>query len=365
MTEIFQYEKDFIRDEIVHPGLKYSSIPVTKPIHLSYLEYFEGNGWTKVAVPEQPTRFRLFDPSGHEVVTLKGLSATRHPASTTRICRFKHFTKKMLDLAGVINPAGTEFMPTEKAIGAEYFRKLPKPAVVKPTNAASSDGVTVGVVSEEQFTAAWDRALGAGNQHTKVLIEQFVEGLEVRAFVINKRVVAAVVRLPPFIVGDGDSTINQLIELDQMARDVNRKIRSKFAVGWSAIENAGYTPGSVPSEGDIVIVGYFKTTALGGLFFDVTDRLHENIKDIAVRATNAIPHLEIAGIDLLLDSVDDPKTVNVIEVNTTPATDLHRYPTYGKARPVEKFVADFYDAEYRERRKDSCVNPMCPTLRYE
>lgn len=353
MSVFFEYEKDFIRKEIVKPGLEYASVPTTKPIHLSYLEHFEGNGWTKVAVPNYPKRFRLFDPSGHEVVTLKSLSATRHPASTTKICRFKHFTKKMLDLAGVANPAGTEFAPSEKAIGAEYFGKLPKPAVVKPTNAASSDGVTVGVVSEEQFAAAWGRALEAGNQHTHVLIEQFVKGLEVRAFVVDNRVVAAVVRLPPFIVGDGKSNIRQLIELDQKARNVNRKIRSKFAVDWPAIENAGHTPDSIPAEGDIVIVGYFKTTALGGLFFDVTDRLHDSVKDIAVRATNAIPHLEISGIDLLVDSVDEPKAVNVIEVNTTPATDLHRYPTYGAARPVERYVAEFYDNEYRERLKDS------------
>lgn len=349
----FEHEKDFIKREIIDARLEYASVPVTKPIHLSYLEYFEKYGWTKEPVPDRPTHFRLFDPSGHAVVTLKGLSATRHPATTTRICRFKHFTKKMLDLADVTNPVGSEFLPTEKAIGAEYFAKLPKPAVVKPTNAASSDGVTVGVVSEKQFAAAWDGAVKAGNEHTRVLVEQFVEGLEVRAFVVNRRVVAAVVRLPPFVVGDGKSNIRQLIELDQKARDINRKIRSKFAVGWSAIESAGYTSTSIPNEGDIVIVGYFKTTALGGLFFDVTDRLHERIEEIAVRATSAIPHLEIAGIDLLLDNVDDPQTVNVIEINTTPATDLHRYPTYGVARPVEKYVADFYDSEYRERLKEA------------
>lgn len=353
MSVFFEYEKAFIRNEIVNRGLKYASVPAVKPINQSYLEFFEANGWTKIAVPDQPKRFRLFDPSGREVVTLKNLSATRHPASTTRICRFKHFTKKMLDLASVVNPPGTEFLPTERAIGAEYFGKLPKPAVVKPTNAASSDGVTVGVVSEEQFEAAWDRALEAGNQHTRVLIEQFVEGLEVRAYVVNKRVVAAVVRLPPFIVGDGKSDISQLVKLDQKARDVNRKIRSVFAVDWSAIENAGYSPDSIPPEGEIVIVGYFKTVALGGVFFDVTDRLHESINGVAVRATTAIPHLEISGIDLLVDSVDAPTVVNVIEVNTTPATDMHRYPTYGVARPVEKFVADFYDDEYRERLKDS------------
>lgn len=349
----FEHEKTFIRKEIVDAHLQYASVPTTKPIHLSYLEYFEEYGWTKEPVPDRPTHFRLFDPSGHEVVTLKGLSATRHPATTTRICRFKHFAKKMFDLAGVTNPSGTEFLPTEKAIGVEYFKKLPKPVVVKPTNAASSEGVTVGVVSEKQFAAAWDGALRAGNELTRVLVEQFVDGLEVRAFVVNKRVVAAVVRLPPFVVGDGKSNISQLIELDQKARDVNRKIRSKFAVDWPAIENAGYTSTSTPSEGDIVIVGYFKSTALGGLFFDVTDRLHERIEDMAVRATSAIPHLEIAGIDLLVDNVDDPRTVNVIEANTTPATDLHRYPTYGVARPVEKYVADFYDAEYCERLKDS------------
>jgi len=360
----FEYEKRFIRSEIVKPGLEYASVPTTKPIHLSYIDYFEGNGWTKAPIPGQPKRFRLFDPSGHEVVTLKRLSATRHPASTTKICRFKHYTKKMLDLAGVANPAGSEFLPTEKEIGAAYFGKLPKPAVVKPTNAASSDGVTVGVVSEEQFATAWDRALEAGNQHTRVLIEQFVEGVEVRAFVVNSRVVASVVRLPPFIVGDNKSSVSQLIKRDQEARDVNRKIRSKFAIDWSVIKNAGYTSESIPTEGDIVVVGCFKTTALGGLFFDVTDRLHDSIEDVAVRATNAIPHLEISGIDLLVDSVDNPGVVNVIEVNTTPATDLHRYPTYGLPRPVEKYVADFYDSEYRERIKGSSSCPTDPTSRH-
>lgn len=339
----------FIKESVVEPGLEINEIPKITPVHLSYVDFFEANGWKSLDVPDHPKHHRMFDPIGKEVVKVRGISATRHPGSTTKICRFKHFTKKMLDLAGVPSPVGAEFAPTEKDIAANYFDRMPKPVVVKPTNASSSHGVSVGVNSLPEFYDAWEYALASGNDRTKVLLEEFVQGVEVRAFVVGSQVVAAAVRIPPFVVGDGKSSMAELLEVERERRRVNKKVRANIIPDWEFVARFGHSADTVPSSGEIVILRHFSTTSLGALFFDITERLSEEIKQIAVNATAAIPHLEIAGIDMLIANLEDPTTAKILEINTTPATDLHRYPAFGELRPVEKYVADYYHSEYLRR----------------
>lgn len=340
----------FIEENIVKHSLEFNEITKVVPMHECLVESFESNGWSSEADPDHQKRFRMFNPVGEFKVAVKGISSTRHPGVTARICRMKEHTKKMLNLAGVSNPTGAEFQLTEEAIAVEYFGKMPKPVVVKPTNSASSHGVSIDVSTVQEFEAAWAKATEDSNDRTRILIEEHVQGLEIRAYVIGDELVAAAVRLPPFIVGNGESTITELITVEKEKRRKNRKLRTNFETDWEFVQKEGLDGDSIPSEKQVVLLHPFKTTGNGGLFYDVTDTIDGGFKDLAVAAKKAIPHLEIAGIDILAQDIDRPDTAVILEINTTPAPDVHRYPAYGEQRPIHKNIADYYHTEFKEHR---------------
>lgn len=342
-----QFVIRFIKEIIVERQLEFNEISNISPMHESLVKSFESNGWSGTADDKHPRRFQMFNPDGEFVVAVKGISATRHPGVTARICRMKEHTKKMLNLAGVPNPTGAEFQLSEQNIAAEYFGQMPKPVVVKPTNSASSHGVSIDVATLEEFESAWDKATEESNERTRILVEEQVQGLEIRAYVVGDKLVAAAVRLPPFVVGDGESTVSELIATEQEKRRRNRKLRTKFETDWDFVHKDGMNENSVPNEGQVVLLHPFKTTSNGALFYDVTETINQGIVDLAVAAKSAIPNLEIAGIDILSQDIDSPQTAVILEVNTTPAPDVHRYPAYGKERPIHQYIADYYHAEYQ------------------
>lgn len=344
-----QYVVRFIEDFILKPGLEINEILETTPMYKSVVECFETNGWTKFGVEGRPRRFRMHNPNGDYGVTVRGISTTRHPSVTTKICRSKHHTKKFLNLAGVATPSGAEFQRDESRIALEFFAKFDTPVVVKPTNASSSHGVSVNVSTPDDFQKAWEVAIEESNENSRVLVEEHIEGIEIRCFVIKDKVVAAAVRLPPFVVGDGASTLDELITSERERRKRNRKVRSLFDVDWTFAEAEGFTKYGVPPLNHVVVLSPFKTTSVGGLFYDITDELDSGIKLLSTAATAAIPHLEIAGIDILTQSISNADSATVIEINTTPAPDLHRYPAFGKRRPIEREIADFYHQDFLKK----------------
>lgn len=136
----------------------------------------------------------------------------RHPIYTEQICQRKHLTKRMLEQDKLPTPGGLDFSPKEKHIARLYFQKMAKPVVLKPTNSGSSHGVTVGVYGSEEFELAWNFALEDGRADSNVLIEEFVQGVELRALVVGDEAVSVVARVQPFVIGNGNETLEALIQ---------------------------------------------------------------------------------------------------------------------------------------------------------
>lgn len=227
---------------------------------------------------------------------------------------------------------------------------MPKPIVVKATDSGGSKGVTVGVFTEEEFDQAWEHALKAGRSSSNILLEEFVSGVELRAFVVGTRVVSVVARLQPFVVGGGTTSVNGLIDALNEKRSVNyRAVKMPLKVNWPFVGKQGHDEASVPDNGEIVFLNPFNIPSVGGLLLDVTDVVAPQIKDIAQRAVATIPGLETAGVDLLVDDLKDENTASIIEINTAAALDLHRYPTHGgNARAIEVDIVDYFHEQYKK-----------------
>ena len=340
----------FVRKELGDAGLGINHLDTTRSAIRSITTRFEELGWSVEAITDSTTRFsrhKIISPDGSEVLSMISGKVYRHPAYTEQICRRKHLTKRMLDLDRVPMPAGADFSAGEREVAAAYFDKMPKPVVIKPTDSGGSKGVSVGVDTRLEFEQAWQHALAEGRKDSNVLVEQFVRGIELRAFVIGDEVVSVVARIQAFVVGNGSAQLETLIEELHEARKVHyRCMKMPVVIDWNFVGKQGHDVNSVPANGQIVYLNPLNTPSIGAFLVDVTGSVCEGIKAMATRAKNSIPHLEIAGIDILVEDLNDERTAYVLEVNTAASLDLHRYVTHGTPRAVDRDIVDYFHTQY-------------------
>lgn len=258
------------------------------------------------------------------------------------IAQDKELTKQLLNAAGVPVPLGRPVADVEDAWVAAQDVGLP--VVVKPQDGNQGKGVTVNIVSREQLVAAY----AAAAEYGEVMVEKFLPGFDFRLLVVGDRLVAAARRDPPQVIGDGTSTVRQLV--DTVNLDPRRgeghatsltKIRlDDIAVG--RLEAQGLTPESVPELGQRVVLRNNANLSTGGTATDVTDTVHPEIAARAVDAAQMVG-LHICGVDMVCENVLVPleeQSGGVVEVNAAPGLRMHISPSFGRGRPVGEAVMD-------------------------
>ncbi|WP_431711860.1 hypothetical protein [Glutamicibacter uratoxydans] len=339
----------FVRETIVEPRLEFNHLKTTKSAINSIINEFQKLGWTTEHVENTKSKVpkhRIISKDGSIILSMSSAKVFRHPMYTEQICQRKHLTKRMLAFEKLPIPAGSDFSPTEKNIARAFFGKIPKPVVIKPTNSGGSHGVTVGVLTIEDFESAWNFAIDEGGSNSSVLIEEFVRGIELRVLVIGDQVVSIVARIQPFVVGDGKSELSFLIKEAENARKVHyRAMQLPVVIDWNFVSKRGYSSESVPKEGDIVFLNPLSLLANGAFYVDITDSVCGPIKSMAVNARKAIPGLEVGGIDILVEDINDVTTAVILEVNTAPSLNIHRYATHGQPRAVDLDIVEYFHAQ--------------------
>lgn len=357
MNTSYTAVKNFIQQEILDAGAEINRLDITRSAIKSITGKFSTLGWSvenTAREGESFSRHLITSPDGLETLKMTGGKVFRHPMATEVICRQKLLTKQLMSLAHIPHPVGISFSSSERAIATAIFPSIPKPVVVKPSNEGASRGVTIGVTSPEEFSAAWNTATQSKHADTRVIIEELVDGVELRAFVVGEDVVSTVVRLQPFVVGDGQATVNELIGQLRQEREINSRARvAKNEIDHDFLRSQRESEQSVPEQGKIVLLNRFTLSSRGAFVVDITSKVAPGIVDMARRAKNAIPGLEIAGVDLLVGDIRDASTAKVVEVNTSAALDLHRYPTHGPARNVDDDIVQHFHNDFLEQARIS------------
>lgn len=272
-----------------------------------------------------------------------------------KICLNKEETKRLLQKKNIPVPIGKRFLLSEsrdKNKIIEYAKFLGFPLVLKPTKGSMGKGVMVNITNEAMFQDSLNYLLNELNEKD-IIVEQYITGNEYRVYVVGNRVVGAVEKLPPNIIGNNKNTIKELIQMKNSERRKNPHLSTKpikidFEV-LNCIEKKGYNLDSVLKEGEQLFLREKNSFSTGGEPIDVTNKLDEKSKRIATKAVEAIPNLYHAGIDMLVNQ--DTGKIAIIEINATPMIGSHLFPEKGKARDVPKAIIDFYFPEtiYTER----------------
>ena len=256
----------------------------------------------------------------------------------------KEGTKSILRDAGVPVPRGTtvsyldELESAIESVGGY-------PIVIKPLDGNHGRGITIDINSWQEAEGAYDAAQEASKSKT-VIVERFYKGQDHRVLVIDGKVVAVAERVPAHVVGDGHSTIAQLIEItnqDPRRGDGHDNVLTKIEVDrttWQLLERLGYTLETVLPEGEVCYLRATANLSTGGVAIDRTDETHPENIWIAQRIAKIIG-LDIAGIDVVTPDISKPlREVDgvIVEVNAAPGFRMHVCPSEGIPRNVAEPV---------------------------
>ncbi len=268
-------------------------------------------------------------------------SETRHIA--VEIASDKEETNRILADLGL--PVPRQIVVHAEAEAVEAAEKLRYPVVVKPLDGNHGRGVSIRMLNGPDVRAAF----GVAREHSRsVVVEQFIEGFDHRLLVVNGELIAAAKRMPGHVVGDGAHNIEQLVEITNQdpRRGVgHEKVLTRLEFDLQAekmLAKANLTRLSVPAAGEVVFLRATGNLSTGGTSIDVTDLVHPDNVEMAVRAARAIG-LDVAGIDFISTDISESYSATrgaICEVNAAPGFRMHVAPSEGKARDVAGPVMD-------------------------
>ncbi len=270
-------------------------------------------------------------------------SQTKHIA--VEISCDKEDTHNLLSDLGLPVPKQYTVYSESRAVRAA--KRIGYPVVLKPLNANHGRGVSINLTDEEQIKTAFNFAREHGTGRA-VLVESFLTGLDHRMLVVNGELVAVAKRVPGHVVGDGKSTISELIDIvnqDPLRGVGHEKVLTQLELDKQArrlLAEADYDENTVLADGDIFYLRSTANLSTGGTAIDMTDVIHPDNKVMAERAVNAVG-LDVGGVDFLTSDITRSyKDIGggIVEINAAPGFRMHVAPSEGQSRDVAGKVMD-------------------------
>ncbi|WP_440897972.1 hypothetical protein ACS127_08405 [Amphibacillus sp. Q70] len=259
----------------------------------------------------------------------------------------KSKTKTYLEKENVATPKGKKFdshVSDQEII--DYAKKLGFPLVIKPTDDSFGRGITANIKDSTHFIEALNHTRYQ-QDYKNIIVEEHIEGDDYRLYVVGNQVVGAIHRTPPYVEGDGQSTISQLIKQKNKLRQKNPRLASclikidQELIAFLKKQNRSLK--TKPKKGEQVLLSYKNNISIGGDAKDKLDQLTDQVKSIAIEAVKAIPELNHCGVDMIIDQ--EQNRAVVIEVNATAHIGSLLFPGQGKARDIPKAIVDYYFPE--------------------
>lgn len=258
----------------------------------------------------------------------------------------KHLTKKILSY---YNLPTANYVQVDKVDTIEEIKTLQFPVVMKPLDGNAGKGVIVGIKTFEEAKQYFIDA------QKPQLFEEILTGTEYRIVCVNFKFTAAAFRKAAYVTGDGNSTIQQLIDQKNAhpwrgegheSRLTRIKV-DQLVTNYLAEQN--YTLDSVPPKDIEVKLRKTVNLSTGGEPWDVTDLVCEENKRLFEQIAT-VCDLNVIGIDMMCESLEKPiaeqPTAGVIEVNAAPGLRMHHYPLQGQPRNVAGAILDMVEHTY-------------------
>ncbi len=242
-------------------------------------------------------------------------------------------------------PVPKQYIVRSAAQAVRAAQRIGYPVVLKPLAGNHGRGVSINLKTAEEVEAAFAKATEHGRS---IVVESFIEGLDHRLLVIDGQLVAAAKRVPGHVVGDGKHTIEELVDIvnqDPRRGVGHEKVLTRLEFDHQAerlLKKLGYDRNTVPEADEVVYLRSTANLSTGGTAIDVTDTIHPDNREMAIRAINAIG-LDIGGVDFLTKDITESYRDaggGICEVNAGPGFRMHVAPSEGMSRDVGGAVID-------------------------
>ncbi len=257
----------------------------------------------------------------------------------------KSLTNRLLDSAGLPVPRADVVRDEDQAVAVA--RRLGFPIVVKPLDGNHGRGVHLDLRSDEAVRAAFHGALSQ-SRGGDVVVETYVSGNDYRCLVIGGRVAAIAERVPASVIGDGEHTVTELVDIanaDPRRGIGHEKVLTRIRIDEAATELVraqGFALTDVPPEDTWIKLALTGNMSTGGTSIDRTIEAHPDNVEIAETAARIVG-LDVAGIDFICPDIATPVRETggaIVEVNAAPGFRMHTHPTEGEPQYVARPVMD-------------------------
>jgi cyanophycin synthetase len=280
---------------------------------------------------------------GKNQVRFRATMTDRTSSIAVDLASNKDETKRMLKDAAIPVAKGVCISNPDDLEDA--VKSVGFPLVFKPLDGNHGKGASIGVKTMEEAVEAFAHAK---KYSRKIIIEKFITGYDFRVLVINNRFIAAALREPAHVIGDGKSTIQQLIDkenLDPRRGYGHENVLTEISVDRETLEQLAkkdYNLETVLKKDEHCYLKGTANLSTGGTSTDVTDIVHPHNIFICERISRVIG-LDICGIDIMASNLSEPLEVTggvVLEVNAAPGFRMHLAPAKGLPRNVAAPVID-------------------------
>ncbi|MCI5046350.1 MAG: cyanophycin synthetase [Aquisalinus sp.] len=259
------------------------------------------------------------------------------------IAKDKEFCTQLLYDLGLPVPEQKYVRNGDEAVTAA--ERIGYPVVVKPVDGNHGRGVSVNLTTENDVLDAYDKA---SDQGSGVIVEKMIEGADHRLLVVNGTLVAAAKRVPAHVKGDGKSTIEELVDRENL--DPRRGVGHENMLTRLELDKAAdkmlreqqMDVKTVLADGQVAYLRRTANLSTGGTAVDVTDTIHPDNKFMAERAIKAVG-LDIGGVDFLTTDITKSYRETggaICEINAGPGIRMHISPSEGTPRDVGGAVMD-------------------------
>jgi cyanophycin synthetase len=276
---------------------------------------------------------------------IRATMTSRTSAIAVDLASDKSLTNHLLDSAGLPVPRSEVVDDAEAAVAAA--RRLGFPVVVKPLDGNHGRGVGLDLRDDEAVRDAFPEALRQ-SRAGDVVVETYVAGNDYRVLVIGGRVAAVAERVPASVVGDGEHTVRECVDIanaDPRRGIGHEKVLTRIALDAKAeaiVAGQGLGLDDVPEAGRRVRLVATGNMSTGGTSIDRTTEAHPDNVEIAETAARVVG-LDVAGIDFICPDIATPVRETggaIVEVNAAPGFRMHTHPTEGEPQYVARPVVD-------------------------
>ena len=276
---------------------------------------------------------------------IHGSITSRTPSIGATIASDKQLTNHYLRAAGLPVARGKVVRRIDLAV--ETAREIGYPVVLKPINQGGSTAVFLDIRSDDQVRECFPE-VAAATRSGSVLIEENRMENEYRILIVNDQLIAASLRIPAHVIGDGVSTIEKLVEIEN--RDPRRGKRESLPLEkididselFSYLARSFRTLGDVPAVGERVQLRLSADINTGGFSIDKTDDVHPDNVAIFRQAT-ALFGLDIASIDVVASDISRSIRATsgaILDINVGSGFIFERYPGEGTPRDPGPAIND-------------------------